>query len=584
LVVRDDAVNDTGALLGWSLRVIALNQTPAELQSTELEGVHAAIPDGGTLTTTLTILNQHAPLSRVSLEPDIDHSHSSDLSIYLRSPNNVTLTVSTGNGLEGVFDGTEWYDAAGNENPPGPVTDNAMTAGVLEPYLAPEEPFAAVNGMDGNGDWLLTITDNVVNGSTGEVGAIWMYTLGAACQPQVNVYAAFGPEFVLAGLPVTYTVWAGNDGYTATNIIVTSTLPLNAPFLAGSAPGLDCVFPPVESVGGTVVCTRPTLGPQDYLSIDLQLRAPSLPAEMTSTAEITHSGIDLFADDATNDEDEMSHYYSANGNPWDVDDRHGGIDDGGQDAFDTWGQLRLRIYEGGTLLETTLDLGDFNLVAATGKRWETTTPVLANTLSVSRVLLAPASENWLRYVDTITNLGANARTVYVTWGGDLGSDSETKLDATSSGNLVLDTGDTWATTIDDSYPEIDAPVGYVLRNLADPTYQGPRRSTHPLTDPWPATGDDDLGHVYRLDLAPGETERLAYFVIRGLGEGQEGPEDCEDYGGCTTPVTGTQTVAARFVALGLAVNPPLCDILGPVANWPGAQDDCERVYLPTILR
>ena len=583
LIVTDDAAGDTGALLGWSLRVIALNQQPGELQSINLEGFYEPITDGGTLTVTMPVEDPHAALSSLELDADIGHDSSNDLSIYLRSPGGVSLTVSTGNGLAGTFDNTEWYDAAGEGNPPGPVTDNIMVAGVNESVLAPEEPFAALNGLNPAGDWQLIIHD-AANGQDGNLGAVWLNADAVTCEADMSVYARPQPDHVRPGLPFTYTLDAYNQAYASTNIMLTAILPLNAPFLAGDENDWDCAFPPVESVGGTVVCTRPALATEAGAQVEVRLRAPNALTDFSSTVTVSHAGVELNPEDDTYEPEDETVAHSANGNPWDVWGYTGAVRDGGQDAFDDWGQLRLRIFGGSTLLEETYELGNFNLTPVSLERWQTTTPVVEDTIAVSRALYAPANANWLRYVDAFTNQGGAERTVYVAWGGQLGAGNTTALDMTSSGNLVLNTNDTWATTKDSSYPVVDPPAGFVLRNQTDLTYQGPGIFHTPITDTWPTTSEDDFGHIYRLVLAPGQTARLAYFVVRGLGEGLAGPHDCVEYGGCTTPGMGEQVMLMRATAAALAANPLLCDVQGSISNWPGFQGKCRHIFLPLVRR
>ena len=168
----------------------------------------------------------------------------------------------------------------------------------------------------------------------------------------------------------------------------------------------------------------------------------------------------------------------------------------------------------------------------TGSHARTTTPVTANTIQVARSLYAPANTDWLRYIDTFTNTGNAARTVWVAWGGDLGSDFGTVVTATSSSDALLTAADTWAVSIQQvGVLAADAPVGYAFRSPADTTYQGPGiYNNDPFTVTWPSSGNEFLGHVFRLNLAPGASASLAYFVYRGLAEETPGPEDCQFYG------------------------------------------------------
>jgi hypothetical protein len=107
-----------------------------------------------------------------------------------------------------------------------------------------------------------------------------------------------------------------------------------------------------------------------------------------------------------------------------------------------------------------------------------------------------------------------------------------------------------------------------------------------ITGTWASTGNDNLAHTFKFKLQPGATLRLAYFVYRGLAEGQAGPQDCEFYGGCLTPALGTQVALVANAVTGLQANPYFCDLSpaerASLVNWPGIVDHC--VFLPVVRR
>ncbi|NJD56878.1 MAG: hypothetical protein FIA94_10805 [Nitrospirae bacterium] len=284
---------------------------------------------------------------------------------------------------------------------------------------------------------------------------------------------------------------------------------------------------------------------------------------------------------------------SLNGQPWDIYDvldgyDHGSVDDGGQDAFDNWGYLRVRVLDaGGATIVSDALLCGFGLTWDGGRRWETTTPVMPETSScggdarsvmaassdirVARSLYSPATANYLRYVDSFTNIGAERRTVYVAWGGNLGSDNGTTAAASSSGDYNFDTSDTWALTIEEygsfnpEGPATDPPVGYVLGSLGNSAYLGTAYTYGaPYVETWPGNGDDGISFLYRIDLEPGQTVRLAYFLYRGLEENATGPLG-------QTPGSGEEIALAKTVLQDLSDNPDFGDlsagVRSSIINW-----------------
>lgn len=92
----------------------------------------------------------------------LEHTRDSDVDIYLRSPNNTEIILSSGNGGNG--------DHYGNPAAcPSQVTSFApwattnITAGVA-PFIGnylPETPLSSFNGSAVNGDWRISVCDNV---------------------------------------------------------------------------------------------------------------------------------------------------------------------------------------------------------------------------------------------------------------------------------------------------------------------------------------------------------------------------------------------------------------------------------------
>ncbi len=157
--------------------------------------------------------------------------------------------------------------------------------------------------------------------------------------------------------------------------------------------------------------------------------------------------------------------------------------------------------------------------------------------------------------------------------------------------MLISSNDRWAVTQQGPPGTAagDAVVGYAFRSAGDTSYLGPAEFTGAvITSTWTQTQDDLLGFVFEFNLAPGATKRLAYFVYRGLAEGSPGPDGCDYYGGCTTPLTGAQSTLAKNVVTALAATPPLCDLSAAaratVVNWPSLASLCRDMFLPLLAR
>src|SRR5262249_42045761 len=99
------------------------------------------------------------------------HTWNSDLNIYLISPapanTRVTLTSHNGGSLDNGYGNTTFTDQAGINYPPGPVTLDPFTNNVPLFKVAPEQPLAALQGQNPNGDWKLVVkdTDHLITGT-----------------------------------------------------------------------------------------------------------------------------------------------------------------------------------------------------------------------------------------------------------------------------------------------------------------------------------------------------------------------------------------------------------------------------------
>jgi len=254
---------------------------------------------------------------------------------------------------------------------------------------------------------------------------------------------------------------------------------------------------------------------------------------------------------------------SNNGQNWDIDDNTGSsagyVSDGSQDAFDDFGQVSVEVRDGaGVYIDDSDYMTGFNLNWDGDRRFNTLTPQTIGGVSVSRSLYAPSGTDYLRYIDTFTNTSGATRKLVVAWGGNLGSDSDTTVADTSSGDLTIGTDDSWAITIEnDSFnpagPATDPVIGYLIGVPGTGVFTGAVDTGSLFGTAWSGNGNDNLGFEYTLTLAPGESASLAYFLYRGLEEETTGPLG-------QTPAAGEEIALAQTVMAALAASPNFSDL------------------------
>lgn len=108
---------------------------------------------------------------------DVDHTYSADLDITLSSPSGVvvTLTTDNGGGAVNAYAGTLFSESAATG-----VTDFAyLTQPLPISVLAPEGRFEAFRGLNPNGVWTLTVTDD----AAGDLGFLRSFRLDVAAVP-----------------------------------------------------------------------------------------------------------------------------------------------------------------------------------------------------------------------------------------------------------------------------------------------------------------------------------------------------------------------------------------------------------------
>jgi subtilisin-like proprotein convertase family protein len=179
-------------------------------------GLPLAIPDNGTMTSTITIPSTGQGIYDVDVSTSIAHTNSADLDVTLTSPIGTTVTLTTDNGgtFNDIFNGTTWDDDA---NPAGQVpytsnntlvTDRLYLANGAVPALAPEEGLGAFVGQPVSGTWTLTVSDDTAT-NTGTLNA-WSLNINGSPTPpsaanQFVQAIQSTPVAISAGAPSTVT-------------------------------------------------------------------------------------------------------------------------------------------------------------------------------------------------------------------------------------------------------------------------------------------------------------------------------------------------------------------------------------------
>jgi amidase len=230
---------------------------------------------------------------------------------------------------------------------------------------------------------------------------------------------------------------------------------------------------------------------------------------------------------------------SADGQYWDIQDTSpwaqdsGAIATGGRaNPFNGFGYLKLQVARASGAPPTVANqyVRGFGL-ARDGERFDSITPVLHDGVVVSRAIFAPVDAAYLRYYDSFTNSATEPRIVEVAWGGATGAyedGGKVAVAETSSGDRAIDRADTFVTVMQNARAVADprrgpsghGPSAHVLGDGAASAVfvRAGDMYANPFTDAYPGFDPAHIGYVFRLQLAPGQTEALVTFVAKGLSE------------------------------------------------------------------
>lgn len=129
------------------------------------------------------------------------------------------------------------------------------------------------------------------------------------------------------------------------------------------------------------------------------------------------------------------------------------------------------------------------------------------TLEVSRKVFVPANDSFIRWLNLVRNPGSNPVTFHLGLASDLGSDNETRITASSSGDLIADLTDTWVATMENydmTGVSSDPRIGHVL--------QGEGSLAAPLASLRIVDGSARLFFWYTVTLPAGATRAILTFA------------------------------------------------------------------------
>ena len=162
---------------------------------------------------------------------------------------------------------------------------------------------------------------------------------------------------------------------------------------------------------------------------------------------------------------------------------------------------------GGKLGGFTYTMYNINGVGTTecGGRQVVLNPQTIGSLTVQRKVYVPDTDEFVRFLNIVTNNGAAAATVNLVSSNNLGSDAGTTITATDSGDTTATTADRWVASFQafSGTTSSDVRLGHVFYGSGGSVGIGNLSF---------ADGDDNPFWSYSLTLQPGETRAVAWFT------------------------------------------------------------------------
>jgi hypothetical protein len=201
--------------------------------------------------------------------------------------------------------------------------------------------------------------------------------------------------------------------------------------------------------------------------------------------------------------------HDGDGWPWDLD-QDGTVSNGLSDAFDTFGNVTIGADE-------YADAGADACSAEEGGQEVVYPAQTLDGLETSiKIFASPSGEGLGRWLVSLRNPGAAPVTTTYEWNGNLGSDGETFIVTTSSGDAAASTADRWSvsndTDGDATFVPGDPVVGHIWDGLAPGAAQ--TAGTVDFTNT-----DDDVTVEYPITVPPGATFVFLHVLVQRASNG-----------------------------------------------------------------
>lgn len=154
-------------------------------------------------------------------------------------------------------------------------------------------------------------------------------------------------------------------------------------------------------------------------------------------------------------------------------------------------------------------------------------------LSITRKVFVPTDDRFIRWMNYFTNTSGASVTFTMITSNNLGSDSNTRIVSSSSGDNVATTADNWISSFQNysGNTSTDPRIGHIIQGTGAPT---------PVSNINFVDGDDNPFWVYTITLAPGETKAILNFAT---GQGTKAAANAQSAALALLPATSTQCLS-----------------------------------------
>lgn len=201
--------------------------------------------------------------------------------------------------------------------------------------------------------------------------------------------------------------------------------------------------------------------------------------------------------------------HDADGWPWDLE-LAGTVDDGLDDAFDTFGNVTVGAsgYADAGADACTLEEGGQEVVYPA--------QTLTGLDTSIKIFATPRGEGLARWLVSLTNAGAAPVTTTYEWNGNLGSDGSTFIVTTSSGDAAASVADRWAVSNDTDGDTTVLPDDPVVGHIWDGVAPGAAQTAGTVDF---TNTNDDVTVEYPITVPPGATFVFMHVLVQRASNG-----------------------------------------------------------------